>query len=105
MITAGPVPPQPSVLLSSRRFTNFLDGGRKGFDYVLVDAPSVLPVADAAIVAGEADGVLLVLDARNTRKSAVRESMSILAAVGGNVLGTVMNNVKASKKGSYARKG
>ena len=58
------------------------------------------PVADSAILASQSDGVLLVLDAQNTRKSAVRQSKRALEVVGADTIGTVMNDYKA-KRGSY----
>jgi capsular exopolysaccharide synthesis family protein len=96
VVTAGRIPPNPTELLGTRRFSEFLASVREEFDYVLVDAPPVGLVSDPAILATQADGVLLVSDAQNTRKQSVRHAMRSLEAVGTNVLGTVMNNVKAS---------
>lgn len=101
VLTVGPVPPNPAELLGSRRFAQFLASVRRDFDYVLIDAPPVGLVSDPAILATQGDGVLLVLDAQNTRKGALRESMRSLEAVGANVLGTVMNNVKKGRDGYY----
>jgi capsular exopolysaccharide synthesis family protein len=101
MVTVGPVPPNPTELLSSNRFSELLAGVRERFDYVLVDAPPIGPVSDPAILATKGDGVLMVLDAQNTRKAALRQAVRSLEAVGANVLGTVMNNVKASRGGYY----
>ncbi len=101
VVPVGPLPPNPAELLDSRRFAEFLAGVRRDFDYVLIDAPPVGLVSDPAIVASQGDGVLIVLDAQNTRKGALRESVRSLEAVGARVLGTVMNNVKAGKGGYY----
>jgi receptor protein-tyrosine kinase len=101
VVTSGPPPPDPAALLSSRRFSNFLEEARRDFDYVLVDAPPTELVSDPATIAAQADGVLLVFDAQNTRKGAVRQSVRNLESVGANVLGTVMNNVQASRRGYY----
>ncbi|CAN5758294.1 hypothetical protein BH23ACT11_BH23ACT11_28080 [soil metagenome] len=101
VVPVGPLPPNPAELLGSRRFADFLARARRDFDYVLVDAPPVGLVSDPAVVASQGDGVLLVLDAQNTRKGALRDSMRGLDAVGANVLGTVMNNVKKGKGGYY----
>lgn len=101
VLTVGPVPPNPAELLGSRRFGEFLEGLREQFDYVLVDAPPVEPVSDPAILATQGDGVLLVLDAQRTRKVAVRQSTRTLQAVGANVLGLVMNNVKSRNRDGY----
>jgi receptor protein-tyrosine kinase len=96
VVPVGPVPPNPTELLGTRRFSELLASLREEFDYVLVDAPPVGMVSDPAILATQGDGVLLVSDAQNTRKGSVRQSMRSLEAVGARVLGTVMNNVKVS---------
>jgi receptor protein-tyrosine kinase len=104
VLPVGPLPPNPAELLSSRRFADFLAGVRQQFDYVLIDAPPIGLVSDPAVLATQGDGVLLVLDAQKTRKAALRESMRSLEAVGANVLGTVMNNIKKGKGGYYGYK-
>jgi capsular exopolysaccharide synthesis family protein len=101
VVSVGPVPLNPAELLSSRRFAEFLRQAREEFDYVLLDAPPTQVVADAAIIAAQGDGVLFVLDAQNTPKRIVRRGMYGLEAVGANILGTVMNNVKASQGTFY----
>lgn len=92
VVTAGPIPPNPAEILGSRRFAELLARVRDEFDYVLVDAPPVELVSDPIILATQGDGVLIVLDAQNTRKGAFRHSIRSLETVGANVLGTVMNN-------------
>jgi capsular exopolysaccharide synthesis family protein len=101
VVPAGPVPSNPTEILGTQRFSAFLGSIRERFDYVLVDAAPVGLVSDPAILATQGDGVLLVLDAQNTRKGSVRQAMRSLEAVGANVIGTVMNNVKASKGAYY----
>ena len=101
VVSVGPIPLHPAEILSSRRFAGFLRQAREGFDYVLLDAPPTQVVADAAIIAAQGDGVLLVFDAQHTPKRTVRRSVRSLDAVGANVLGTVMNNMKGSQKAIY----
>ena len=101
ILTVGTIPPNPTEILDSQRFAEFITGIREDFDYVLLDAPPVGLVSDPTILATKGDGVLLVLDAQNTRKVAVRQSIRSLRAVGANVFGTVMNNVKGSKSDQY----
>jgi receptor protein-tyrosine kinase len=100
--TAGSLPPNPTELVGSSRFAEIVSRARQTFDYVLIDAPPVEMVSDPSIIAVQADGVLLVLDAQNTRKGALRRSVRSLRTVGLNVLGTVMNNVNVSE-GGYSR--
>lgn len=95
---AGPIPHAPTDLLGSRNFAELVRQARRAFDYVLIDSPHVMtgsslggPSPDPLIVAAQADGVLLVLDARSTRKEAVRQTIGSLRNVGARVLGTVVN--------------
>ncbi len=101
VVTAGPAPPNPAELLGSERFSTLVEQFREDFDYVILDAPPVQLVSDPAIIASQTDGVLLALDAQNTRKMSVRRSVRSLQSVGANVLGTVMNNVRASDGAYY----
>ena len=93
--TAGPVPPNPTELLSAERFAEVLGQARREFDYVLVDTPPIQLVSDALDIAAHSDGVLFVIDSQNTSKASVRQSISRLDAVGARVLGTVMTKAKA----------
>ena len=99
LICAGPTPPNPAELLSSRRLADFLAEMRRRFDYVLVDTPPV-GVSDSAVLAANGDGVLLVLDSQSTRKGPLREALRTLRGVGANVLGTVLNNFEVPKGAS-----
>jgi Mrp family chromosome partitioning ATPase len=66
---------------------------RKRADMVIVDSPPLLPVTDAAVLAPEVDGVLLVLEAGRTRRGAARRALDALEQVKANVLGVVLNAV------------
>lgn len=102
VLTVGHVPPNPAEILTSERFAEFINQLRQEFDHVLLDAPPAELVSDAAILAAQSDGTLLVLDAQKTRKGALRQTVRRLDHVGANVLGTVMNNVQTSKVGYYS---
>ena len=98
VIPAGHTPPNPAEILSSRRLAELLARAREEFDYVLVDAPPVRLVSDSAILAKQGDGALLVLDVQEASKKSLRQAVKTLDGVGANVIGTVMNNVKISKR-------
>jgi capsular exopolysaccharide synthesis family protein len=101
VITSGPLPPNPAELVTSQRLAQLLDRMRQAFDYVLLDTPPVTLFSDPAVLAAaHCDGVLLVLDAQNTRRGALRQALRRLEGVGANVLGTVVNNAEAPK-GEY----
>lgn len=92
VVTGGHTPANPAEMLGSRRFAELLGGARREFDYVLLDAPPVDLVSDAAILAAQADGTLLAIDAKKTRKEALRLAVRGLQLVGADVLGVVVNN-------------
>lgn len=91
LMPAGPPPPNPAEILTSRRLTEFLGQMRQQFDYVLVDTPPMAHVAEAAGLAANGDGVLLILDSQHTRRGALRQALRALRSVRANMLGTVMN--------------
>jgi len=101
MITAGSPPPDPAEILASKSFAGFLGRVRQEFDYVILDAPPMDVVSDPLVIAPQVDGVVLVLDAQNTRKWAVRQSVRALEGVGANLLGTVMNNSPIRQSASH----
>ena len=101
IVPTGPIPSNPSELLGSDRFASLIEEARELFDYVVLDSPPVGLVPDPVVVATQADAVLLVVDAQGTRKESLRKAMRSLQSVGANVLGTVMNNVEASKSAHY----
>ena len=102
VIPTGPLPPNPVEVLGTQRFSQFLADVRVQFDYVLVDSAPVGVVSDPIILATKADGVLLVLDAQNTRKASVQQAMRSIKAVDAPVLGTIMNNTKVLQGGYYS---
>ena len=97
LVAAGPLPPNPSELISSERFARVLASIGAEADVVLVDAPPVSAVTDATILATRVDGVLLVVDSGRTRRDTARRVTDQLQRVGARLLGAVLTNVKAEK--------
>jgi non-specific protein-tyrosine kinase len=95
VLASGPLPPNPAELLGSRRMRALLAEMEPHFDMVLVDAPALLPVTDAAVVASMVDGVLLVVDCTRSTREAVRSACRELAGVGARVVGLVVNRVQS----------
>lgn len=100
VLPSGPLPPNPSELLSSARTAELLAALASQFDTVLVDCPPVLPVTDAAVLSGRVDGTLVVVSARSTHRKALRRALEALRQVGAPVIGTVLNG--AAPEGGYA---
>jgi protein-tyrosine kinase len=92
LIPAGSEVTNPSELLSNRRFKDLLDRVGQIFDWVIVDSPPCLPVADVSIMGGLCDGVLLVVRASATPAEVAKKACQELKAR--NVVGVVLNAVK-----------
>jgi capsular exopolysaccharide synthesis family protein len=94
LLSTGPQPPNPAELLGSRRMAELVKTLREQADMVLFDAPPVIAVTDAAILASQVDGVLLVLNAGVTRREHAERARAALDKVNARLVGTVLNNVK-----------
>jgi receptor protein-tyrosine kinase len=93
VIGAGPVPPNPGELLSSSQMRVVLEKLRADNDFVLVDAPPLLPVADAIGLAAYTDGALLSVRYGGTRREQLAAAAGRLERVGARTLGLVLNLV------------
>lgn len=93
LLASGALPPSPSDLLGSRRMDEVIQVLLADADMLLLDAPPVMAVADATVLATKVDGVLLVVSAGQTRRDNVRVAKSRLEKVNANLLGVVLNNV------------
>jgi capsular exopolysaccharide synthesis family protein len=102
-VTAGTRPPNPTEVLSSERFREFLKEARQEFDFVFVDAPPILPVADATEIAPLMDGVFLVYTVGKIGRGVLKRAKTNLDNVNAKVLGVVLNNVKPEAGPDYFR--
>jgi capsular exopolysaccharide synthesis family protein len=93
VMPGGPVPPNPSELLASRRSERLLHLLTDQFDMVLIDTPPVLPVTDAAVLAACADATLMVIAAGVTTKKQARRAVEILQRVDAAPLGVIVNRI------------
>jgi Mrp family chromosome partitioning ATPase len=90
-------------VLSSERFREFLNEAREEYDFVFVDAPPILPVADATEIAPLMDGVFLVYTVGKIGRGVLKRAKSNLDNVDARVLGVVLNNVKPEAGPDYFR--
>lgn len=97
VLVCGTVPPDPGELLSSGQMHEVMARLRADYDVVLVDAPPLLPVADAGVLARRSDGTVLVGRAGRTTRSQVEGAVQALEAVGARVLGSVLSYAPARK--------
>ena len=91
VVPSGPIPSNPAELLTSPRLRDLIESLKERADYVLIDSPPTLPVADSVIIASYVEPVLLVLDAANTGRQAAIAAKESLERVGAKVIGSVLN--------------
>lgn len=101
VLPAGSIPPNPSELLGSAAMQAVVDELSTRFDYVLIDAPPVLPVTDAAVLASFTSGVIMVTAANKSTRPQLRSALESLARVGVDVLGTVVTMLPSKGSNAY----
>lgn len=105
LLACGPVPPNPADLLSSGRLRSILKEAASQYEVVIVDAPPVLGLADAPLIASVVSDVMLVVESGKTRTSAAQEALNRLRSTGANVLGaTLTKSVEEKSAYGYAYK-
>ncbi|GAB3855602.1 polysaccharide biosynthesis tyrosine autokinase [Nocardioides maradonensis] len=101
VLASGAKPPNPTEILQSRVTHDLIRRLRASYDTVIIDAPPLLPVADASVLATLADGVILVIRHAKTTRDQVTEAVNRVAQVGGRMYGVVVNMVAKRAVGSY----
>ncbi|MDM7532892.1 CpsD/CapB family tyrosine-protein kinase [Lacticaseibacillus paracasei] len=89
IITSGPVPPNPSELLNSKRMGALLDWAREHYDIIVLDVPPVLAVSDVQVLVPKTDGVVVVANMGKTLKGDMRRTVEVLNLAQAKILGSV----------------
>jgi succinoglycan biosynthesis transport protein ExoP len=100
-VPPGAIPPNPAELLGSGRMRQVMAEIADHNDVVVIDTPPLLPVTDAAVLASQADGVVLVVAVNETRRDAVQRARTMLEATSARTLGVVVNKAPRSTLGYY----
>ena len=95
ILPAGTTPPDPTRLLGSKNMAAVIATLRADFDFVIIDAPPILPVSDAAVLARGADGAVLVARYGKTRREQLTSAIADLEAVKARLIGTALTMVPA----------
>lgn len=103
IIFAGPMAPNPSELLEEEAFRELLEEVRACYDYIIIDTPPVGSVIDAAIIAKESDGAVLVIESERVSYKVAQKSMEQLEKTGCKILGAVLNKVNIEKNKYYGK--
>jgi capsular exopolysaccharide synthesis family protein len=99
VLPCGPRPANPAELLTSPRFKELLDIIRSQYEFVIIDTPPLLVVTDPCVVAPRADGVILAIRVTKNGRPFAERAKEILASLGANVLGVVVNGIGSQAGG------
>lgn len=101
LLPSGPIPPNPSELLSSGRMQSLMKELNENFDVVIYDTPPVNTVTDPLILANRVDGVVIVARQGYVKREQIRKSIDSLRKLDSNILGYVLNSVPLAKDHTY----
>lgn len=101
ILTSGPIPPNPSELLSSKAMDLLLTSSRGVYDILLLDTPPILAVTDAQVLANICDGVVLVINSGKTEVDHAIKAKDLLINMKAKLLGVVLNQKEAMKNDNY----
>jgi capsular exopolysaccharide synthesis family protein len=102
LLPAGPAAPNPMALFSSARMSELIHELSKQYEFVVLDGPPILGLADSVVLASQADGVVLVTRAGKTPRSLLRQSVAQLKRTGAVVLGAAVTQIEDRRLG-YSR--
>ncbi|MBT9177406.1 MAG: Tyrosine-protein kinase YwqD [Firmicutes bacterium] len=98
VVTSGPIPPNPAEVLGSSRMRDLINNLKQSFDYILLDSPPTLAVADAAILTAFVDGVILVIAVAEVSMDKARKAKAQLQGVNAKILGVVLNGLESDSR-------
>jgi len=102
LLTSGAQPPDPTEFLSAQGMADFLAEVRQRYDYVIFDAPPILPVADPSILGAHVDGTLMTVRVGRVARAALRRAKSVLEGARAQVIGICLTGVRAEVSPDYA---
>ena len=102
VLTAGRLPPNPAELLQSNAMHDLLGAARDRYDVTIIDGPPLLPVTDAAVMASQTDGAVLVVRHAKTTKEQLNGAVQRLLSVGSAPLGVIFNMIPIGRSGRMA---
>jgi capsular exopolysaccharide synthesis family protein len=101
ILPSGPIPPNPSELLSTRRMVEVIEHLKAQADYVIVDVPPVIAVTDACVMASKVDGINLVVSAGLIRPEMAQKAKELLLKAKGHLLGVTLNRIEIEAEHRY----
>ncbi|MEW9502288.1 CpsD/CapB family tyrosine-protein kinase [Jeotgalibacillus marinus] len=101
VLSSGPIPPNPSELLSSRVMKRFFDSAQNLYDLIIFDTPPVLAVTDAQVLSHQCDGTILVVRSRIADKDKVLKAKDLMTTAKAKILGVILNDKKMQSNDEY----
>ena len=101
LVATGPFPPNPAELMLRAEFNAFVEYAKRTYDRIIFDCPPIMAVSESAILAAQADGVVMVVWAGQTSRRLAQMSLQIIRQRGGRLLGCVLNNLEFGRVGYY----
>ncbi|MGB3827962.1 MAG: polysaccharide biosynthesis tyrosine autokinase, partial [Ornithinimicrobium sp.] len=101
LLGCGPLPPNPAELLGSERMKAVIHELEEQFDIVMIDAPPLLPVTDAAVLAGVTDGAIIVIGAGVVKNEHLSKTLERLDQAQGKTLGLILNRLPTTGADAY----
>ncbi|WP_461187569.1 tyrosine-protein kinase domain-containing protein [Arthrobacter sp. Z4-13] len=102
ILASGQIPPNPSELLGSSQMEELIGRLEHEFDTVIIDAPPLLPVTDAAVLSQHVGGVVVVVGSQKLRQQDLEKSLAALEMVSAKLLGVVLNRLPAKGPDAYS---
>jgi polysaccharide biosynthesis transport protein len=99
LLPAGPIPPNPAELLASGRFATIIEEVKPVFDYVIVDGPPVLGLADAPLLSSYCEGTVVIIESGSIRRAAALNAVKRLRSAGARIMGGILTKFSATKSG------
>lgn len=101
VISSGPIPPDPVELLSGNKMTALLDVASNNYDYIIIDGPPVLGLADALVISNLSDATIVAVEAGKTRKTKLLDALKRLERANANLIGSVITRISRDVNPEY----
>ena len=101
LLAAGHIPPNPAELIASKKYDALLDELKRRFDWIVIDAPPVMPVTDAALLAHTAGGVVFVIGSEMTPRRIAATAIEQLRGANAHFIGAILNRVQVKRHSYY----
>lgn len=105
IVFSGPSAPNPSELLEDDAFAELLQEMKRHYDYILIDTPPINGIIDAAVVAKQCDGVILIIESELVSYKVAQKAKEQLEKTGCRLLGAVLNKVDQEQDKYYSKYG